>query len=75
MPIGKLLVFVNQPFSGYLINAKQMSNKAKNQIGIPHEIKLKETYSQIVRRSSCIFKENHVFIEEEDKPLRQSCYS
>ena len=28
--------------------------------------KVKETFSQIMRRSSSIFKENHIFIEEKD---------
>ena len=40
----------------------------KKQIGIWYEIKCRKLLSQVMRRSSYIFKENHVFIEEEDNP-------
>ena len=40
----------------------------KKQIGIWYEIKCRKLLSQIMRRSSSIFKENHVFIEEEGSP-------
>ena len=42
-----------------------MFNKAKKQIGIWYETKHKKLFSQIMKRSSLIFKENPVFIEEE----------
>ena len=44
------------------------STELKKQIGIWYEIKCRKLLSQIIRRSSSIFKENHVFIEEEDNP-------
>ena len=74
--IGKLLVLINQSFGGYSIDVKQMSNtlftnfttELKKQIGIQYEIKCRKLLSQIMIRSSFIFKENHVFLEEKDNP-------
>ena len=73
-PIDELLVLIDQSFCDYLIDAKQISNTSftnfstelKNQIGIWYEVKSRKPLSLIIRRSSSIFKENHVFIEEED---------
>ena len=42
------------------------STELKKQIGIWYEIKWRKLLSQIIIRLSFIFKENHVFIEEED---------
>ena len=47
---------------------KNFSIDLKKQIGIWYEIKCRKLLSQVMRRSSYIFKENHVFIEEEDNP-------
>ena len=43
-----------------------VSTELKKQIGIWYEIKWRKLLSQIIIRLSFIFKENHVFIEEED---------
>ena len=45
-----------------------MSYRAKKLIGIWYEIKWSKLFSKIIRRSSFTFKENRVFIEEEDNP-------
>ena len=78
--MGKFLVLINQSFCVCLIDAKQMPNtlfinfstELKKQIGISkniwHKIKCKKLLPQIMIHSSFIFKENHVFIEEEDNP-------
>ena len=42
------------------------STELKKQIRIWYEIKWRKLLSQIIIRLSFIFKENHVFIEEED---------
>ena len=42
------------------------STELKKQIGIWYEIKWRKLLSQIIIRLSFIFKENHVFIEEEE---------
>ena len=43
-------------------------DSAEQAKGLWYEIKYKKLLSQIMRRSSFIFKENHVFIEENDNP-------
>ena len=75
-PIGELFVLISQSFCDYLIDAKQMSNtlftnfsiELKKQIGsyITWN-KMQESLSQVIRRSSFIFKENHLFIEENNR--------
>ena len=50
-----------------MIEAKQISNKAKKQLGIWYEVKCRKLSSKMWH-SSFIYKENHVFIEEEDNP-------
>ena len=42
-----------------------MFNKAKKQIGIRNETKYKKRFSETMKRSSFIFKENRVFIKDE----------
>ena len=44
------------------------AKELKKQIGIWYEIKWGKRLSQITRRSSFIFKEKHVLIDEEDNP-------
>ena len=61
----KLLVLINQSFCGYLIDAKQITNEAKKGI----------FFSQIMILSKSVFKENRVFIEEEDgSQIYYKCY-
>ena len=71
-----LSVLIDQSFCNYLIDAKQMSNPSftrfftvmKKEIGKWYDIKSKKLLSQIMACLCFIFKENHLFIEEEDNP-------
>ena len=73
LPNQKAVVLINQSICHYLIDAKQMSNSfftnfftvLKKQIGKWCEIKSRKLLSQKFRCSCFIFKEDHLFIEEE----------
>ena len=63
-PIKNLLVLINQSFTLFRNFSTELEflNKVND---IWYEIKYRKLLSQVMKRSSFIFKENHVFIEED----------